>query len=41
LHHDSFIEARIPDITPTNIQRHSSSKACHKFSITEAQIRAA
>jgi hypothetical protein len=41
LHHDSFIETRIPDITPTNIQRYSSITAWHEFSISEAQIRAA
>jgi hypothetical protein len=41
LHHDSFIETRIPDITLTNIQRHSSLTAWHEFSIAEAQIRAA
>jgi len=29
LHHDSFIETRIPDITPNNIQRYSSITAWH------------
>jgi hypothetical protein len=41
LHPDSFIETRIPDITPTNIQRYSSITAWHEVSISEAQIRAA